>query len=366
MVKFLDLKAVNLQYGEEIEQKLLEVFKSGWYIHGREVERFETNLARYIGVEHTIGVANGLDALRLIFKSYIQMGIMQEADEVIVPANTFIASVLAISDNRLIPVFVEPDINTFNIDISKIEEKITVKTKAIMVVHLYGRVVFSNELMTLAKKYNLKIIEDNAQAIGAAWEGRKSGSLADVAAFSFYPGKNLGALGDGGAVTTNDADLGKRLRAIANYGSSVKYVNDVMGVNSRLDEIQAAVLNVKLKYLEKENEARRRVALFYINNVKNEKIILPQLPGNNLEHVWHLFVVRCKQRKELQEHLGKSGIQTLIHYPIPPHLQKAYAQYNHLHFPVTEQIHQEVLSLPISGVLTDEEMKKVAEAVNQF
>lgn len=366
MVKFLDLKAVNLQYGEEIEQKLLEVFKSGWYIHGREVESFENNLARYIGVEHAIGVANGLDALRLIFKSYIQIGVMQEGDEVIVPANTFIASVLAISDNRLNPVFVEPDFNTFNIDISKVEEKITAKTKAIMVVHLYGRVVFSNELMALAKKYNLKIIEDNAQAIGAVWEGRKSGSLSDAAAFSFYPGKNLGALGDGGAVTTNDADLGKRLRAIANYGSSEKYVNDVMGVNSRLDEMQAAVLNVKLKYIEKENEARRRVASFYINNIKNENIILPQMPANNLEHVWHLFVVRCEQRNKLQEHLKINDIQTLIHYPIPPHKQKAYAQYNHLHFPITEQIHQEVLSLPISSVLTDEEMKKVAEAVNQF
>lgn len=366
MVKFLDLKAVNLRYGEEIEQKLLEVFKSGWYIHGREVENFENNLARYIGVEHAIGVANGLDALRLIFKSYIQMSIMQEGDEVIVPASTFIASVLAISDNRLTPVFVEPDFDTFNIDISKIEEKITAKTKAIMVVHLYGRVVFSNELMALAKKYNLKIIEDNAQAIGAVWQGRKSGSLADAAAFSFYPGKNLGALGDGGAVTTNDADLGNRLRAIANYGSSQKYVNDVMGVNSRLDEMQAAVLNVKLKYLEKENETRRHVASFYINNIKNEKIMLPQMPGNKLEHVWHLFVVRCKQRNKLQEHLESIGIQTLIHYPIPPHKQKAYAQYNHLHFPITEQIHQEVLSLPISSVLTDEEMKKVAEAVNQF
>lgn len=366
MVKFLDLKAVNQQYGEEIEQKLLEVFKSGWYIHGQEVESFENNLASYIGANHIIAVANGLDALRLIFKSYIQMGIMQEGDEVIVPANTFIASVLAISDNHLTPVFVEPDIDTYNIDISKIEKKITAKTKAIMVVHLYGRGVFSNELMALAKKYNLKIIEDNAQAIGAVWEGRKAGSLADAAAFSFYPGKNLGALGDGGAVATDDADLGKRLRAIANYGSSEKYVNDVMGVNSRLDEIQAAVLNIKLKYIEQENEARRRVASFYINNIKNEKIILPQMPVNKLEHVWHLFVVRCEQRNELQLHLEKSGIQTLIHYPIPPHLQKAYAQYNQLHFPVTEQIHQEVLSLPISSVLTDEEMKKVAEAVNQF
>lgn len=366
VVKFLDLKAVNLQYKDEIEQKLLEVFSSGWYIHGSEVENFENNLAKYINVNAAIGVANGLDALRLIFKSYIQMGVMEPGDEVIVPANTFIASILAISDNLLTPVFVEPDINTFNINISKIEEKITGKTKAIMIVHLYGRTVFSNDLLALVKKYNLKIIEDNAQAIGANWQDKKTGSLANAAAFSFYPGKNLGALGDGGAVTTNDEELAKRLRAIANYGSSKKYVNDVMGVNSRLDEIQAAVLNIKLKYLENENERRRDVAAYYINYIKNKKIILPQIPQNKQEHVWHLFVVRCEQRNELQKHLEKCGIQTLIHYPIPPHKQKAYTQYNHLQFPITEQIHREVLSLPISSVIKVEEMKQVTDALNLF
>ncbi|MBX2935405.1 MAG: DegT/DnrJ/EryC1/StrS family aminotransferase [Ferruginibacter sp.] len=366
VVKFLDLKAVNLQYKDEIEQKLLEVFSSGWYIHGSEVENFENNLAKYINVNAAIGVANGLDALRLIFKSYIQMGVMKPGDEVIVPANTFIASILAISDNLLTPVFVEPDINTYNIDISKIEEKITGKTRAIMIVHLYGRTVFSNDLLALAKKYNLKIIEDNAQAIGANWQDKKTGSLANAAAFSFYPGKNLGALGDGGAVTTNDDELAKRLRAIANYGSSKKYVNDVMGVNSRLDEIQAAVLNIKLRYLENENERRRDVAAYYINHIKNKKIILPQMPQNKQEHVWHLFVVRCEQRNELQKHLEQCGIQTLIHYPIPPHKQKAYTQYNHLQLPITEQIHREVLSLPISSVITGEEMKQVTDALNLF
>ena len=366
MIKFLDLKAINLQYQDEIEKKLIDVFRSGWYILGKEVENFESELAKYIGSNHAIGVANGLDALRLIFKAYIQLGNMKEGDEVIVPANTFIASVLAISDNRLIPVFVEPDLDTFNIDINKIEEKITSKTKAILFVHLYGRVVFSNELKALANKYNLKIVEDNAQAIGAEWKGIKTGALADVAAFSFYPGKNLGALGDAGAITTNNLVLAKRIKAIANYGSSKKYVHEVMGVNSRLDEIQAAVLDVKLKYLHEENEARRKVALFYTKTITNPKIILPQLPTDAKEHVWHLYVVRCKQRDELQKHLEQKNIQTLIHYPKPPHLQKAYATFNGLSFPITEKIHAEVLSLPMSSVLTNEEMKQVAEAVNNF
>jgi dTDP-4-amino-4,6-dideoxygalactose transaminase len=255
---------------------------------------------------------------------------------------------------------------TYNIDISKIEEKITSKTKAILLVHLYGRVVFSEALIALATKYNLKIIEDNAQAIGATWNGIKTGALADVAAFSFYPGKNLGALGDAGAVTTNDAVLAARIRAIANYGSSKKYINDVMGVNSRLDEIQAAVLNVKLKYLHHENEARQKIASYYVHEIRNDKITLPQIPANATEHVWHLFVVRCEKRKELQAYLEEHGIQTLIHYPVPPHLQEAYQSFNHLHFPVTEKIHAEVLSLPISSVLQPAEMQKIAEVINKF
>lgn len=366
MIKFLDLQAINLQYKDEIEEQLLKVFRSGWYILGSEVKTFENNLTEYTGAGHAVGVANGLDALRLIFKAYIQLGLMAAGDEVIVPANTFIASVLAVSDNNLTPVFVEPDIETYNIDINKIEEKITSKTKAILIVHLYGRVVFSKDLVALAKKYNLKIVEDNAQAIGAEWNGIKTGALADVAAFSFYPGKNLGALGDAGAITTNDAELAGRVKAIANYGSSKKYINDVMGVNSRLDEIQAAVLNVKLKYLHHENEARRKLASFYIQEIRNEKIILPQMPVHAAEHVWHLFVVRCEARNELQAYLEDNGIQTLIHYPIPPHLQGAYQSFNQLHFPVTEKIHEEVLSLPMGSLITAGETKKIVETINRF
>ncbi len=366
VIKFLDLQAINLQHKDEIEEQLLKVFRSGWYISGTEVNAFENNLAAFVGMKHAIGVANGLDAIRLIFKAYIQMGTMAGGDEVIIPANTFIASVLAVSDNNLTPVFVEPDIETYNIDISKIEEKITPKTKAILLVHLYGRVVFSEALIALAKKYNLKIVEDNAQAIGATWNGIKTGALADVAAFSFYPGKNLGALGDAGAVTTNDTELANSIRAIANYGSSKKYINEVMGVNSRLDEIQAAVLNVKLKYLHHENEARQMIASFYINEIKNNKITLPQMPVDGAEHVWHLFVVRCENRNELQTYLEEHGIQTLIHYPIPPHLQEAYRSFNHLHFPITEKIHNEVLSLPIGSVMTADEMRQVAETINKF
>lgn len=366
MIKFLDLEAINLQYKNEIEEQLLKVFRSGWYILGEEVNSFQNNLKDFIGVNYAVGTANGLDALRLIFKAYMQLGAMQEGDEVIVPANTFIASVLAISDNKLTPVFVEPDINTYNIDISRIEEKITAKTKAILLVHLYGRAIYSEELRALAKKYDLKIIEDNAQAIGAAWNAVKTGALGDVAAFSFYPGKNLGALGDAGAITTNDAVLAARVKAIANYGSSEKYINEVMGVNSRLDEMQAAVLNVKLKYLAKENAARRHVAEFYCSEIKSDKIALPQLPKNANEHVWHLFVVRCKNRNELQAYLTENEIQTLIHYPIPPHLQGAYPAYNHLKFPVTEKMHDEVLSLPISSILTRDEMQKIVEVINRF
>ncbi len=366
MIRFLDLKAINLQYQAEIEEQLLKVYRSGWYVLGDELQSFQNNLSVFTDVKHTVGVANGLDALRLIFKAYIQAGVMQEGDEVIVPANTFIATVLAVSDNRLTPVFVEPDLETYNIDIKKIEEKITSKTKAILIVHLYGRVVFSDALTALAKKYNLKIIEDNAQAIGAEWQGTKTGALGDVAAFSFYPGKNLGAMGDAGAITTNDNELAKRVKSIANYGSSQKYINDVMGVNSRLDEIQAAVLNVKLKYLNIENEKRRVVAGFYINEIRNSKITLPQMPQNQKEHVWHLFVVRCEHRNDLQAFLEKNGIQTLIHYPVPPHLQKAYPSYNHLNFGITEKIHREVLSLPISSVLTTGEMKKIVEVINTF
>ncbi len=366
MIKFLDLQKINLYHQEEIEKKLLETFRSGWYLLGENVKQFEKSLCEYTNSKHAIGVANGLDALRLIFKAYIEMGIMQKGDEVIVPANTYIASMLALSDNGLVPVLVEPDIETYNIDIAQIEKKITSKTKAILIVHLQGRVVFSEKLRNLALRLNLKIVEDNAQSIGAEWKGIKTGNLGDAAGFSFYPGKNLGALGDGGAVTTNDDELAALIRALANYGSSEKYVNNFQGLNSRLDEIQAAVLEVKLKYLNQENERRQQIAEKYIREIKNPKITLPQNPDDRNEHVWHVFVVRTEERDAFQSYLSQNQIQTIIHYPIPPHKQNAYSEWNHLIFPITEKIHREVLSLPISPVMTDQEVDKVIQVINDY
>lgn len=366
MIKFLDLQAINLVHQKEIEQKLLEVFRSGWYLLGNEVKIFEAKLANFIGTSHAIGVANGLDALRLILRAYIENGVMQKGDEIIVPANTYIASILAISDNGLIPVLVEPSPETFNIDVSEIEKKITPKTRGILIVHLYGRAIWSEELQKIASNSGLKIIEDNAQAIGASWNGIKTGNLGDAAAFSFYPGKNLGALGDAGAVTTNDKSLAQTIRAIANYGSKEKYVNLYQGLNSRLDEIQAAVLTVKLKYIDSENQRRKEIAEKYLAGIKNPKLVLPENPADKNEHVWHLFVIRTSEREKLQNFLSERGIQTLIHYPIPPHQQAAYKEWNHLSFPITEKIHQEVLSLPISPVLTDDEVEKVITVLNDF
>lgn len=366
MIKFLDLQKVNLAYQEEIEENLLRVFRKGWYLLGEEVRNFELHLKEYTGSPNVVCVANGLDALRLILRAYIEMGVMQKGDEVIVPANTYIATILAISDNDLTPVLVEPDIHTYNIDISKIEEKITAKTKAIMLVHLYGRAVFSEEIYRLAEKYDLKIIEDNAQAIGAEWKGIKTGNLGDAAGFSFYPGKNLGALGDAGAVACKDDELTSAIRAIANYGSHKKYVNLYKGLNSRLDEIQAAVLDVKLKYIDADNARRREIAHRYVSEIKNEHIVLPEIPADDKEHVWHIFVVRTKEREKLQQYLKDNGIETLIHYPIPPHKQQAYKEWNDLSFPITEQIHREVLSLPMSPVLTEKEIDTVINVINNY
>lgn len=366
MIKFLDLQKINLVYQHEIEERILHTFRSGWYLLGNEVKEFEQNLQNYIGAKHAIGVANGLDALRLILKAYIELGVMSVGDEIIVPANTYIASLLAISDNGLIPVLAEPDITNYNLDITNIESLITSKTKAILVVHLYGQICWSAKLEALAKKHNLKIIEDNAQAIGAAWNGIKSGNLGDAAGFSFYPGKNLGALGDAGAVTCKEDELASTIRALANYGSKEKYVNIYQGLNSRLDEIQAAVLDVKLKYIDSDNQRRRTVAERYCNEIKNNNIILPKLPLNPQEHVWHLFVIRTWNREALQNYLHENGVQTLIHYPIPPHQQQAYASYNDLSFPITEQIHSEVLSLPISPVISDEEVGLIINCLNLY
>lgn len=366
MIKFLDLQKINLAHQQEIEESILKTFRSGWYLLGNELKKFESSLSNYHTVPHAIGVANGLDALRLIFRAYIELGVMQPGDEVIVPSNTYIASILAISDNGLVPVLCEPEITTYNIDLNKIKECITTKTKAILLVHLYGRTVFSEELKHLCNQHNLKIVEDNAQAIGASWKGIKTGALGDAAGFSFYPGKNLGALGDAGAVTCKDDQLASAVRAIANYGSNQKYVNIYQGLNSRLDEIQAAVLDVKLKYIDVENDVRRRIALRYINEIRNDKIILPQYPQDELEHVWHIFVIRTDNREDLMEYLLAHEIQSLIHYPIPPHKQQAYSSLNNLIFPISEKIHKEVLSLPISPIMTQTEVTYVIDTINKY
>ncbi|NSW45998.1 MAG: DegT/DnrJ/EryC1/StrS family aminotransferase [Bacteroidales bacterium] len=436
MIHFLNLQQINAQYADELKKVAAEVIDSGWYLLGERVKTFENELANFIGVKHAIACANGLDALRLILRAYIEMGIISEGDEVIVPANTYIATILAITDNRLKPVLVEPDIQTYNLDLSLIEKHITERTKAIMVVHLYGQTCWSQDLETIAKKHNLKIIEDNAQAIGAYYipsyhnepvktpchselshhsdllrhsdlphhselvsespqhtplpaepshtspnsesniipstHYPRTGSLGDAAGFSFYPGKNLGALGDSGAVTTNDDELASVVRALANYGSSKKYVNDFQGLNSRMDELQAAFLIVKLKYIDTENQRRREIAQYYCENIKHQDIILPINTTIHHQittlknHVFHLFVIRHPQRNKLQQYLSQHGIQTLIHYPIPPHKQKAYKEWNYLSFPITEKIHNEVLSLPMSPVLKDEEVENVVKIINLF
>lgn len=372
MTKFLDIQKITSQYAEEFKEVAAEVIGSGWYLLGDRGKTFENNLAKYNGVKNVVGVANGLDALKLILKGYIEMGKIKEGDEIIVPANTYIATILAITDNRLKPVLVEPDIKNYNLDISLIRKHITTKSRAIMVVHLYGLICWSSQLEDIAKKHNLVIIEDNAQAIGATWNGKKSGALGDAAGFSFYPGKNLGALGDGGAVSTNDDELADIVRALGNYGSRQKYVNEYQGLNSRLDEIQAAFLDIKLKYLDEENRRRHEIANYYLNNINNPNIILPAPNTENgkqnteKSHVWHLFVIRTKERDKLQKHLRDNGVETLIHYPIPPHKQNAYKEWNKLSLPITEKIHNEVLSLPMSPVLTDKEVKKVVNVNNKF
>jgi dTDP-4-amino-4,6-dideoxygalactose transaminase len=365
MIKFLDLQKINAQYASRLKEVAAEVIDSGWYLLGDRVKKFENDLQTYQEGGHAIAVANGLDALRLIMNAYIEMGIMQEGDEIIVPANTYIASLLGITDNKLVPVLVEPNLDTYNIDLDLIEKNITSKTKAILVVHLYGRVCWSVELEALAKKYNLKLIEDNAQAIGARWNGIRSGNLGDAAGFSFYPGKNLGALGDSGAVTCKDENLATIIRTLANYGSAQKYVNQYRGLNSRMDEIQAAFLSVKVPFIDHESKIRQQIANKYIANISNPKIILPE-PGLVDEHVWHLFVVRTNDRSALQNYLLENGVQTLIHYPIPPHKQHAYKDLNHLSLPITEQIHNQVLSLPISPVMTAEEVDFITEKLNNF
>lgn len=365
MIKFLDLQKITAAHQSEIKDSINRVLESGRFLLGEEVKKFEDNFAKYIGVNNCIGVANGLDALKLILKGYLEMGILKEGDEIIVPANTFIATILAITDNRLTPILVEPDIRTYNIDEDKIEPVITSRTKAILIVHLYGQNSYSEKIDLIAKKFNLKIIEDNAQAQGAIYKGRRTGSLGDASGVSFYPGKNMGALGDAGAVLTNDDELSKIIRALGNYGSTEKYINKYKGVNSRLDEIHAAVLSIKLRYLDRDNDARRNVAFKYLSGIHNNSIVLPQSLSKE-GHVWHLFVVRTEDRIALQKYLLKQEIETLIHYPIPPHKQKAYQDWNNLYFPITEKIHSEVLSLPISPMLSEEDTEIIISSINKY
>ncbi len=365
MIAFFDLKSVNAQHRQELMDAMAEVLDSGWYILGEKVKKFENQFSEYCGVQAVVGTGNGLDALSLIFRAYNELGIIQEGDEVLVPANTYIASILAITENRLKPVLVEPDIRTYNINPDLLEQHITEKTKAILTVHLYGQIAYSEKMQQIADKYGLKIIEDGAQAQGASYQGRKVGSLGDAAGISLYPSKNLGALGDAGIVTTNDLKLADMVRILGNYGSHKKYFNEFKGVNSRLDEIQAALLSVKLKYLDEENGKRRIIARYYLEHIKNDKLILPYVVADE-SHVWHVFVVRTQNRDAFAKHLLDHGIQTLIHYPLPPHKQKAFAEWNHQSYPITEEIHRTVISIPLYSTLTDDEIAKIVDACNSF
>ena len=368
-VPFLSLKDITAKYADEIHEAVLRAIDSGWYLQGKENEVFEQHYAEYIGSKYCIGCANGLDALIWIYRAYIELGVMQPDDEVIVPANTYIASILAITENGLKPILVEPNPETLEIDDSKIEAAITPRTKSILIVHLYGRCAMTEKIADICQKYNLKLVEDNAQAHGCRFNGKRTGSIGEAAGHSFYPGKNLGALGDAGAVTTSDEELAKAIRALANYGSQKKYVFKYTGRNSRLDEIQAAVLDVKLRHLDEDNHLRQQVAAYYYEHINNPLITLPKrIPDEN--NVYHLFPILCERRDELQEYLKQNGIQTLIHYPIPPHHQECYAQESwnipQLSLPITEQIHNQELSLPMGQCMTQKQVEFVVKIVNEF
>lgn len=362
MIKFLNLKEINLRHRDELMHAMADVLNSGFYVRGQHYQAFCAEFAAYCGTEHAVGVANGLDALEVA----IQALDLPPGSEIIVPANTYIASILAISNCGFTPVLVEPDKDTFNIDPKNLEQALTSKTRAILVVHLYGRAADMTAITAFAKKNELFVIEDCAQAHGAQIDGRRVGNWSDVAAFSFYPGKNLGALGDGGAITTNNPELARKISSLSNYGSHEKYINEVKGRNSRLDELQAAILRTKLKYLDADNEKRRIFAELYTQKISNPLITLPQLPTDRLSAVWHLYVIRTSNRDALQAYLAQLGIQTLCHYPIPPHKQQAYAELAHLSLPLTESIHQEVLSLPMDPTMTPEDVKNIADAINAF
>lgn len=366
MIKFLDLHKINKPYERAFQQKFQQVLDTGWYILGNEVKEFEKEFADYCEVKYCIGVANGLDALTLIFRAYKELGKLKKGDEVIVPANTYIASIIAVLQNDLVPVLVEPDLNTYNLNPIEVKQHITHKTKAILPVHLYGQLVDMERISQIAAEHQLLVIEDAAQAHGArCFSGKKAGGLSDAAGFSFYPGKNLGALADGGAITTNDKQLAAMLFSLRNYGSQIKYENEFIGVNSRLDEIQAGFLRIKLKDLDQQNQRRREVAKRYLSEIKNEKITLP-LYDESQNHVFHLFVIRTQNRDALQKYLVDNHIETLIHYPIAPHQQKAMRDFSHLSFPITEKIHREVLSIPISPVISDKEVTMIIDCINKY
>lgn len=366
MIPFLSLKDVTALHGAEINEAVNRVVNGGWYLQGKENERFEENYSQFIGAKYTVGCANGLDALIWIFRAYLEMGVMQRGDEVIVPANTYIATILAITENGLKPILVEPKLNTLEIDDDRIEEVITPRTKAITIVHLYGRIAYTEKIGELCKRYHLKLVEDCAQSHGCLYsDGRMTGNIGDAAGHSFYPGKNLGALGDGGAVTTNDEELAKVIRTLANYGSQKKYVFKYTGRNSRLDEVQAAVLNVKLKYLVEDNAYRKLVAKYYIDNIRNPLVLIPDvLPYES--NAFHLFPVLCEKRDELHDYLEQNGVGTIIHYPIAPHKQECYKEWNDLCFPITEYIADHELSLPIGPAILMEDVKRVVGLINKF
>ncbi|WP_077197463.1 DegT/DnrJ/EryC1/StrS family aminotransferase [Prevotella ihumii] len=364
MIEYLSLKRITAMHEEEIKEAVNEVIASGWYLNGKAVQRFEHNYSRYIGTQHCITCGNGLDALYLILRAYKALGVLNEGDEVIVPANTYIATILSITDNGLIPVLVEPSLDTLEIDDTLIEAALTPRTRAIMLVHLYGRCAYTERIGTICKQHNLKLIEDNAQAHGCTYKGKRTGSIGDAAAHSFYPGKNLGALGDAGAVTTNDEALAKLVRTLGNYGSSRKYVFDYRGKNSRMDEVQAAVLDVKLKYIDEDNTRRKEIAFLLEQGIDNPCITIPK--ASERDNVYHIFTLLTPYRNELQTFLSEHNIQTMIHYPIPPHRQLAYKEWNTLSLPITEQIHQQELSIPCNPVMIPKEIEELIETINSF
>lgn len=365
MIKPFDLQAITRQHAAAYKAAVERVVESGWFLQGKETLQFEADYARYIGTQHCVAVANGLDALRLILRGYKEMGVMQDGDEIIVPANTYIATILAITDNHLVPILVEPTFEHLELDIDQIEQHITPKTRGVMTVHLYGRIAYNDQLGEICQKHHLKLMEDCAQSHGCAWKGVKTGALGDAAAHSFYPGKNLGAFGDAGAVTTNDEELAAVIRALANYGSQRKYVFAYTGMNSRMSEIDAAVLDVKLKYLNEDNRKRQQLAAYYYEHINNPLITLPKrIPDEN--NVYHQFPIFCERRDALQQFLATQGIQTLIHYPIPPHKQACYKAWNHLSYPITERIHAQELSLPMNQVITPQQAETIVHALNTF